>query len=194
MLSRLSEPQVEEVNMPIIYTAGTRYDARICRLGFTLIEVLIAIVIMGIAGAIIVPHMLASGTLGVQAASRMVIADILFAQNDAISQQADRQVFFDTTGNQYRLADGSGNTLTVDWKGGAGEGQNYVVDFANDNRFSGIQIQNVDFGVGSQRLVFDALGTPASGGKLEVAFQGVVYQIDVAPFTGRVTIHQIMGD
>ena len=159
-------------------------------LAFTLIEVLIVVAIIGIAGAVIVPQMLTSGTLGVQAAARMVIADILFAQNDAIAQQATRQVIFDTVGNQYRLADGAGNTLSVNWKGGA---ENYIVDFANDDRFQGIQIQNVDFGAGAQNLVFDDLGAPASGGQLEVVFQGNVFQIDVAPFTGRVTIQQTAG-
>ena len=67
--------------------------------GFTLVEVLIVVVIIGIVGAIVVPQILTAGTLGVQAAARMVIADLQFAQNDAIARQAPRRVVFEGGNN-----------------------------------------------------------------------------------------------
>ncbi len=158
--------------------------------GFTLIEVLIVVAVVGIAGAVIVPQMLTSGTLGVQAAARHVIADMLFAQNDAIAKQKTRKIIFDAAADSYKLVDENGGVLNVDWKGAAGTG-NYVVSFADDRRFEGVTIKNVDFGSGSQELVFDDLGAPTTGGTVDIEFKQFRYRITVAEFTGRVTVQKL---
>jgi len=75
--------------------------------GYTLIEVLITVTVVGLASAVVVPSLMRSGTLGLQAASRMVIADILLAQNDAIAYQSPRRAVFDVDNNEYRLETGS---------------------------------------------------------------------------------------
>lgn len=153
-----------------------------------MIEVLIVVAIVGIAGAIVVPQMLAAGTLGVQAAARMIIADLLFAQNEAIAQQENRGVVFDVANDSYRLTDATGTTLTENWKGGTAE--NYVVSFVNDSRFQGVRITSANFG-GTPGLTFDDLGTPDSGGTVVIEFDGDRYQITVAAFTGRVTVARL---
>ena len=164
---------------------------------FTLAEVLTVVTIIGIAGAVVVPQLLNAGSLGVQAATRSVVADILFAQNDAIATQATRRVIFDVTNNRYWLtADTSfamggtlpnpTNALSVTWKDGTG-GPNYLVDFATDNRFQGVAVQNASFG-GVPVLEFDALGGPTSGGTVDVIFNTTTLRVTVAPFTGRVTV------
>ena len=61
---------------------------------FTLVEVLVVVTIISIAAAIVVPQMLRPGNLSVQAAGRSIIADILFAQNDAAAHQAGRRIVF----------------------------------------------------------------------------------------------------
>ena len=156
--------------------------------GYTLVEVLIIVTIIGIAAAIVVPNMLAAGTLGVQAAARIIISDILYAQNDAIAQQDNRRVVFDPDNESYRLADDSGVTLTAKWKNGSNS--NYIVDFTSDSRFQGVVIASADFG-GTPTLEFDALGGPLNGGTVEIEFQGTRYRITVAAFTGRVTVQQL---
>jgi len=157
--------------------------------GYTLIEVLTVVTIMGLAGAVIVPQMLAAGTLGVQAAARMVISDILYAQNEAIARQSQRSVVFDETNNTYQLNDASGNPISVSWQAGNGT-SDYKIDFANDSRFSGVTLENVDFN-DTNTLSFDALGAPSSGGTLDLVFNGNRYRIVVAAFTGRVTVTEI---
>ncbi len=156
--------------------------------GYTLVEVLIVVVIIGLAGAIVVPQILASGTLGVQAAARMIIADILYAQNEAIAQQGGRHVVFDVANDSYKLTDAAGTTLAVEWKNGSAE--NYVVRFADDSRFQGVRITAADFG-GSNDLGFDDLGTPTSGGSVTIEYKGDRYQVTVAAFTGRVTVARL---
>ncbi|QQE13282.1 prepilin-type N-terminal cleavage/methylation domain-containing protein [Planctomycetota bacterium] len=156
--------------------------------GYTLIEVLIVVAIIAVAGAVVVPTMVDVGSMGVQAAARMVIADMLHAQNDAIAKQKPRKVKFDVFNDVYSLIDEAGKTMTVAWKGS--EDGNYVVNFKDDVRFRGVDIKRVDFG-GEVEVIFDELGTPSDGGFVELAYNGELYQIRVAAFTGKVTVEKI---
>jgi prepilin-type N-terminal cleavage/methylation domain-containing protein len=159
---------------------------------FTLVEVLVVVVILAIAGTIVIPHMLSSGTLGIQAAARMLIADILYAQNDAVAHQNARRIVFDLAANSYRLEDEAGNTLSVNWRTpGSGSG-NYVMDFSTDSRFEGVRLSSVNFG-GNADVQFDVLGSPSSGGSIEIEYKSSRYRVDVAPFTGRVTVANVTG-
>ena len=162
----------------------SRVTRRVAR-AFTLVEVLVVVAIVGIAGAVVVPQMLRSGTMQLQAGSRIIIADLLYAQNEAITRQSPRRVVFDTDNHSYKLTDTAGAALTVSWKNGA-DG-NYTVDFKNDARFNRVQISAASFG-GSKTVEFDALGAPSSGGTIDVSSGSLKYRITVAAFTGRVTI------
>lgn len=159
----------------------------VIRSGFTLVEVLVVMVILGLSAAIVVPALLQPGTLGVQAAGRMAISDILIAQNDAIASQSTRRVVFDAPNNRYRLTDQAGNTLTATWRTNNGGVANYIVDFNTDPRFTGVVMQNPNFN-GVATLEFDALGAPTDGGSVELIAGNTRYRINVAPFTGLVTI------
>ncbi|MEX2216450.1 MAG: prepilin-type N-terminal cleavage/methylation domain-containing protein [Phycisphaeraceae bacterium] len=154
---------------------------------FTLIEVLVVVAIVGIAGAIVVPSMISAGTMGVQAAGRMIISDLLIAQNDAVARQRPRRVVFDQDNERYWLTDETGTMIGVNWKRGDATAGNYILDFRTDDRFQGVVIENVDFG-GDQTIEFDALGGPDSGGSVDVVFKQFRYRINVATMTGRVTI------
>ncbi|MEO0586497.1 MAG: prepilin-type N-terminal cleavage/methylation domain-containing protein [Planctomycetota bacterium] len=163
--------------------------------GYTLVEVLVTVTVMALASAIVVPSLLRSGELGLQAAARMVIADVLFTQNDAIAYQAPRRIVFDIDNNEYRLEEGvTDNIGNVTWSvmdgrlqgGGGGE---YLVDFDTDNRFDGVVIVAADFN-GSDTLSFDVLGGPSSGGFIRLRFDTEVYRIEVAEFTGRVSVER----
>lgn len=164
-----------------------KYRTRPLRRAFTLIEVLTVVTIMALAGAIVVPSLLRPSTLSVEAASRQVIADMLVAQNEAIASQAMRQVIFDTVGNQYQLADENGLLLDASWLGGGGAGNNYARNFATDDRFQGVTMQNANFN-GTAALQFDALGAPINGGTIDLIGFNTQYRITVASFTGRVTV------
>ncbi|MEX0653772.1 MAG: GspH/FimT family protein [Phycisphaeraceae bacterium] len=157
------------------------------RRGYTLIEVMIVVIVVSIVAAVIVPQMLQAGTLGVQAAARMIISDILYAQNEAVAQQGTRQVVFDVDGNSYRVTDGDGVTLTTPWHGGSGE---HRVDLSEDNRFAGVRITAATFG-GEPTLAFDDMGGAASGGHVIIEFNDERFRINVAAFTGRVTVEKL---
>jgi prepilin-type N-terminal cleavage/methylation domain-containing protein len=153
--------------------------------GFTLVEVLIVVIIVGLAGAVVVPHMLRAGTMTTQAAARTVIADLLYAQNEAIAQQAPRRIAFDVDTNSYRITDANDLTLETTWRVGGGGA--HRVDFDEDGRFQGVRLESVDF-AGSSAVQFDDLGAPDNGGSIVIVSNQARYRITVAPFTGRVTV------
>ena len=63
---------------------------------FTLVEILVVVVILGIAAAVIVPQMGTRDDLRVDGARRMLMADLIYAQNRSISTQTRHYVVFDT--------------------------------------------------------------------------------------------------
>ena len=73
--------------------------------GFTLIEILCVVVILGISAAIILP--MAGNRSDLQAASmaRMLMADLTYAQGRAVAAQRRQYVRFDVTNNRYEVLD-----------------------------------------------------------------------------------------
>src|SRR5687767_4923700 len=72
---------------------------------FTLVEILVVVLIIGIAAAVIVPIMGSRDDLKVKSAARLLMADLIYAQNRAISTQQRHYVIFnDTAPQNYRLA------------------------------------------------------------------------------------------
>lgn len=171
--------------------------------GYTLIEVLVLVVIMGIAGAMVIPALGDTHILRVQAALRTIVSDITFAQADAAAFQERRAVVFDVNTNSYRVIQVPGSTLDVvantihDPTRPFGR---MGADFTQDEaRYGETRITSVNFGNGSSSLIFDALGgpvstpdsnTPSPGGTITLAGSGSSWTISVEAFTGRVTVAQ----
>ncbi len=181
----------------------TTTTRRCClRRGYTLIEVLIVVIILGIASAIIVPSLSEAGSMGLQGAARLVIADMLYAQNEAVAAGEDRGVVFDVLNNQYRVVErwdsdsngslDSSKPITMNWRNG--EAENYIVDFKKDQRFKNIQIISARFPdtVGSaSALWFNDIGAPDSatdGGQIVLGYNVKRVTLDVSPLTGRISI------
>ncbi len=72
---------------------------------YTLVEVLIVVTILGIAGAMVVPAFSQTGVLRTQAAVRTIVSDITTAQSDALAMQVGRAIQFTPSAGEYRIAE-----------------------------------------------------------------------------------------
>lgn len=157
------------------------------RRAFTLVEVLVVLAVMAIVAAMVVPSIVAAEEFNVQAATRRIVGDIAYAQNDAVARRAVRHVVFESDENRYRLTDSLDVPLPAPWLGG-----DYRVDFDEDRAYSGVTLEGVNFG-GQPVLTFDEMGAPVSGGWLELIAAEKRYRITVSAFSGRVTVADASG-
>lgn len=164
--------------------------------GFTLIEILLVVTILGIAAAMLIPSMGHTADFATESVVRRIVADLSFAQSDSMARQAKRRFHFDEDGLGYRIlgepfdpeTDAIFDPIS---KGGAGK---YIVRFGPDSEFAGITISEPSFD-GQMFITYDELGgpisadnTPSQGGSVTVEGNGEKYRIDVAAFTGRVVV------
>jgi prepilin-type N-terminal cleavage/methylation domain-containing protein len=179
------------------------------RKGLTLVEVLVVVALLAIAGALVVPAMGTTGVLRVQGAIRQVVADLTFAQSDAMAFQQGRAIMFDVTNNSYRIVQivngtiDSANTLYD----GTTIGKRYTVSLNNPD-FGGARITSVTFnnssasGGNTNNWILDELGTPVvapdsnaptNGGVIRIEGQDSVHDILIEPYTGRITVRRVSG-
>lgn len=168
---------------------------------YTLIEVLVVVVILGIAGALVAPSLGQAGVLRIQAAVRMIVSDITFAQMDALGYQEQRAIVFDIENNMYTLVQVDGTTIDVDNDAlydPKGPSQRYVISL-NREMYGGTVIESVDLG-DSDTLIFDEMGGPVAapgtstlsdGGSITLAGPVSRFRINIAAFTGRVTVTRL---
>jgi len=74
----------------------------------------------------------------------------------------------------------------------------YIVDFSTDDHFTGVSISSVAIDGAGRDINYDALGgtitasgLPGIGGTLTMASGNERYRIDIAPFTGKLTVRKL---
>ncbi len=86
------------------------------RCGFTLVEMLIVVTILGILASVILPSMNStSSVIGLEAAARTLAADLRITRHSAVQYNSSYQVQIDLTANTYQIVfvgTGSVPTLT----------------------------------------------------------------------------------
>src|SRR5688572_24441187 len=80
------------------------------RRAFTLVEILAVVVILGIASAIIIPQIGTRDDMRAAAAARIVVSDLIYAQNLAISSGTAAYVRFDKANKKYWVVTAPVNT------------------------------------------------------------------------------------
>lgn len=175
----------------------------ITRRGYTLIEVLIVVTIMGIAGALVIPSIDQAGVLRSQAAVRTIVSDLVVAQADAVAMQEQRAVVFSPETNSYALYRARGADFETD--------ENLMIDPFNPNtdryevtftqeQFGVVQLTDAEFDGTGSAVVFDEFGapvvavgsnTPSTGGTITLVDDYFTFTVDLQAFTGRVVTSKV---
>ena len=160
------------------------------RQAYTLVEMLIVVTVLGIAGAMVVPAFSGTDSLKVQGAVRTLVADICVAQSDAIAFQRGRGIVF-TSGRAesgYVIAEVNRGALDTE------------LDGLETRRIGGPMFGNAfisGLNLSNNQLVFDELGGPVEGpgsdvaaatGWIDITGPTEVFRLTIEAYTGRVTV------
>lgn len=158
--------------------------------GFTLVEILVVVMILGIAAMIAVPLFSSAASVQIDSAANMIAADLEYARGMAISRQQNYAVVFDVINECYQIEDHTGSVISHPVK----KGFNYIVDFKNDGRLDQVDITDADFD-STLKVEFDYLGSPWNGagtqlndGDVTLQAGGITVTVNVEPVTGYINI------
>jgi prepilin-type N-terminal cleavage/methylation domain-containing protein len=154
--------------------------------GFTLIEIIIVVVILAIAAMTALPMLSSASSVQIRSAANLIAADLEYAKSMAISRGQDYYVRFNESANSYQIEDHTGTVIQHPVK----KGFNYVMDFSNDRRLGRVDITNVTFTPDGSfnKVKFDCLGSPDTGGTITLNAEGTTATITVEPVTGYISI------
>jgi hypothetical protein len=146
---------------------------------------------------LIIPQIGTRDDLKAAAAARLIISDLMYAQNLAISKQRKHYVQF--TGQQYTLLSRDADTDPLATITHPVNKDNYVEVFGTDRAgLEGVTINSIDFG-GPTIIGFDDLGSPFSydgttvapltaAASIEVKSGDFTLTVKVEPFTGDTSV------
>ena len=173
---------------------------------FTLAEVMVTVVILAIVAACALPLLSGRGDIDMQSAARRLVADLAFAQGDAMNRQEFRRIHFLEDGSGWCVLAVDADGLDADFDAttarfvanplaGAGGGGAMRVDFGRDGLYTGLRIESAVFDGGARDLTFDGMGglvdptgAPSAGGSVTLRSGDGALRLDFAPFTGKVRI------
>lgn len=151
---------------------------------FTLVEILIVVLIIAIAAAVAIPNIGTTADLQALSAARMVMADLQYAQNYAVTTQQAIRMDFDPGSSSYRLTQDDSESTPLKHPMNKSD---FVVNFSQREGLDRVRITSATFGT-TDTVTFDPMGSPDNGGSITLAAGQRQYRIDVSVGTGRITV------
>lgn len=185
------------MNSPSRVVRGAIYAPRLCR-AFTLVEILMVIVIMGIAAAIILPQVGSRDDVRTAAAARALMADLAYAQSRAVSLQKTQYVKFEVVNNLYQVLDQLSPAQVITHPVDRSPFMISVGDAAN-GELSSVILASASFD-SKTVLGFDEMGVPLgvdaatgaatalSGGSITLQSDDFTMTITIEPYSGELKV------
>jgi len=156
---------------------------------FSMAEVIMVMALLAIAAAVVVPQFSDQTEQHALSAARMIVFDLQYAQDLAVTSRSPVTADFASMPGQYRLADSASQTLThpITHKP-------YLVELGSQSQWAGlsISVQLVDQATQASTtdLTFGALGTPGAAGTIMLSHEDLDRNVllTVHAATGRVTV------
>lgn len=160
--------------------------------GFTLVELMTVVIVLGIAAALAVPMLGDTATSRLQGAASTLSADLAFAQVESLAHSEDtRVVVFDNPNDTYHIALSSDTATPIT---NPINKQPYLVDYGSGaaQSLTGVTISSYALD-GDDELGFGVYGglDQATAATITLACEGFTVTVTVDPNTGESTIGAI---
>lgn len=161
------------------------------------------VAILAIVALWAIPVLSGRGDIDAQTAARQLVADLAFAQGDAMNRQEYRRIHFFEDGSGWCVLaadaaslgapfDASSARFIHDPIAGAGRGGAMRVDFGHNGLQTGLRVESASMDGGSRDLIFDPLGglvdatgAPSTGGSVVLRSGDDATVVEFAPLTGK---------
>ena len=179
----------------------TAQSQRRLRLAFTLVEILVVVVILGIAAAMILPQIGNRDDLRCASMARAMVSDLMYVQSRAVSTQKRHYVRFDSANNRYEVLDNitPGAEHLIDHPVDKGLFQ-VPLGPARGDELSDVVLDEVTFDT-HPVLMFDEMGTPYAynpdtetstamvAGSVRLKSHEFTMTITVEPYSGELKVN-----
>jgi len=159
--------------------------------GFTLIELVMIIVILGILALAVMPKTTAEPRVKLEAACQRIALDLRYVQAMSLAQQVRFGISFDPATETYFAYRINVGTKAIDPQ----TRNNFDVSFTTLNEFKGMDIASTSF---SNKMEFDSIGAPYDGSGVILSSQGIITiqttggaysrTVRIEPKTGKVSV------
>lgn len=159
--------------------------------GFTLIELVMIMVIIGVLAIAVIPKTTATPIVKLEAVCQKIESDLRYIQEMALAQQVRFGISFDPVNESYFAYRLNTSTKAQDPQ----TRNNLDISFNQLNEFRGIDIVSTNF---SNIVEFDSKGSPYDGNGAILSSQGIITvqtasgtyskTIRIEPSTGKASI------
>ncbi len=178
----------------------TMSDGSRRRLGFTLVEILVVVMILGISAAMIVPQIGNRDDLRAASMARTMMADLAYVQSRSVSTQKRHYVRFDLANNYYEVLDQITPTPTLITHPVDKTAYKVLLGPGRSDSLRDVILDEVTFDA-RPVLFFDELGTPHSydpttqatstmmAGSVRLRSNANTMTVTIEPYSGELKVN-----